>query len=51
MKRNPTYESPAIRTMTMDIESVLCSSLVFGYDGAPGDVFFDEDKINDGGSF
>lgn len=51
MKGNLAYESPVIRTMAVEIESVLCASLTFGYDGAPGDVFFEEDKINDGGTF
>lgn len=51
MKRKLTYESPAIEVIAVITESVLCGSPVFGNDGAPGDDFFDNDDIFDGGPF
>lgn len=50
MKRND-YLSPAIQVIEIDAESVFCASPVFGDDGAPGNDFFDDGDIFDGGSF
>ena len=50
MKSGYIYESPTAEVMTLAVESVLCSSPVFGQDGGPGNDFFDADDITDGGT-
>ena len=51
MKRKDTYETPTIEIIAVEAESVLCGSPVFGNEGLPGDDFFDDDDIFDGGPF
>ena len=51
MKHDYKYHSPRIEIIAVDVESVLCSSPVFGQDGRPGNDFFDADDITDGGTF
>lgn len=51
MKHDYKYHSPTIEIIAVDAESVLCSSPIFGQEGGPGNDFFNQDDINDGGSF
>ena len=51
MKRNILYIAPRAEIISLETESILCSSLGFGDEGAPGLDFLDEDDIFDGGSF
>ena len=51
MKHDYKYHSPTIEIIAVDVESVLCSSPVFGQDGGPGNDYFDLDDISDGGAF
>ena len=51
MKHDYNYHSPTIEIIAVDVESVICSSPVFGQDGGPGNDFFDADDITDGGTF
>ena len=51
MKRPCKYESPAIEIIAVDTESVFCASPVFGQEGGPGNDYFDQDDITDGGTF
>lgn len=51
MKHDYRYHSPTIEIIAVDVESVLCASMVFGNEGGPGKDYFDENDINDGGDF
>ena len=51
MKIDRKYNSPTIEIIAVDVESVLCASMVFGNEGGPGKDYFDENDINDGGDF
>ena len=49
MKTILTYESPLVQGVSIDVQAVLCSSLVFGKEGTAGYDSFKEDDIIDGG--
>ena len=51
MKNDRKYNSPTIEIIAVDVESVLCSSPIFGQEGGPGNDYFDLDDITDGGAF
>ena len=51
MKLKTPYTAPHAEIISLETEYILCSSLGFGEEGAPGMDFLDEDDILDGGSF